>query len=78
VIEDLLYLGEGVCLFNYNGTIVEQQGCLGQEIELDKLLVRESQPISEWWVSIMKDNRIQGWFRLDNSDSLLELSGTIQ
>jgi hypothetical protein len=78
VIEDLLYLGEGLCLLNYRGTILEQETCLGQEIELDKSLVRESQPVTEWWVSVVQNKKILGWLSIDNSNDQLELIETIK
>ena len=69
VIEDLLYLGEGVCLYRYKGGVFENETCLYSDIQ-DGSLVQESRPITEWWVSVVKSGKPLGWLKIDDKSPL--------
>lgn len=69
VIEELLYLGEGVCLYRYDGKVFENDTCLFSDLQ-DGSLVQESRPVTEWWISIVKSGKIMGWVKIDEKSPL--------
>lgn len=69
VIEDLLYLGEGVCLYRFSGKVSENETCLYSQIE-NGSLVQESRPVTEWWVTLEKNGKTLGWLKIDDSSPL--------
>ena len=69
MIEVMLYLGEGVCLYRYDGKVFENDTCLFSDLQ-DGSLVQESQPVTEWWVSVLKNGKTLGWIKIDDKSSL--------
>lgn len=69
VIEDLLYLGEGVCLYRFGGKVSENETCLYSQIE-NGSLVQESRPVTEWWVALIKNGKTLGWLKIDDNSPL--------
>jgi hypothetical protein len=76
VIEDLLHVGEGVCVYRYGGTVLEDEFCLYSLIE-QNILVQESRPVTEWWLSVFKNGKKMGWLKIDDK-SPLKLVETIK
>ena len=69
VIEDLVYVGEGVCIYRYAGKVTKDVPCLYNEIG-DGTLVQESQPVTEWWVTVVENGKTIGWLEIDGSSPL--------
>ncbi|MBI5675341.1 MAG: hypothetical protein HZC48_05865 [Nitrospirae bacterium] len=69
VIEDLVYVGEGVCVYRYAGKVTKDVPCLYNEIG-DGTLVQESQPVTEWWVTVVENGKTIGWLEIDGSSPL--------
>ena len=76
IIEKLSYLGEGVCLFRFGGEVFSHHGCLYWNLEKYRTLVRESEPVTEWWISFKKNGKPLGWLRVDNENNQIEMVET--
>ena len=77
VIEDLFYLGEGVCLFRLAGEVFEEHGCLFSSIGKGAV-VEESKGVSEWWVSFEQGERVLGWLNVDENTHQIKMLDTIK
>jgi len=76
VIEDLMYLGEGNCLYRYHGIVFDNDTCLFSDLQ-DGSLVQESRPVTEWWVTVVNNGKTMGWLKIDD-DSPFRMIETIR
>lgn len=74
IVENLLYLGEGECLFRYKDEIFVHHGCLSDTVGLQK----ESDPETEWWISFKIENKNVGWLQMTETNNPIELIDTVK
>jgi hypothetical protein len=74
IIENLIYLGEGQCMMRFKGQVFVHETCLDN---VDGLEV-QSQPQTEWWLSLIESKKELGWFNMTEKNGILELIDTVK